>query len=82
VDTQTEARILDALRDALAGRTAIVASHRATALRAAQWILVLDDGRIVEQGTHEALLAARGRYWDLVQRQTIEDEITVTPVPA
>jgi ATP-binding cassette subfamily B multidrug efflux pump len=81
VDTQTEARILEALREALAGRTAIVASHRATALRAAQWILVLDAGRIVEQGTHDALLAQRGRYWDLVQRQTIEDELEVTPVP-
>ncbi len=75
VDTQTEARILGALRDALAGRTAIIASHRASALRTAAWILVLDDGRIVEQGRHNDLLAQRGRYWDLVQRQELEDDL-------
>src|SRR5690606_11209651 len=56
VDTQTEARILGALRDALADRTAIIASHRASALRDTAWILVLDEGRIVEQGRHDDLL--------------------------
>ena len=56
VDTQTEARILGALRDALADRTAIIASHRASALRDTSWILVLDDGHLVEQGRHEELL--------------------------
>jgi ATP-binding cassette subfamily B protein len=75
VDTQTEARILAALRDALADRTAIIASHRASALRTAAWILVLDDGRIVEQGHHDTLVAQRGRDWELVQRQELEDDL-------
>lgn len=75
VDTQTEAAILQGLRTALAGRTAIIASHRITAIRDAHWIIVLDDGRLVEQGRHDALLAARGRYWELLRRQQLEDEI-------
>jgi len=82
VDTQTEARILGALRDALADRTAIIASHRASALRDTSWILVLDDGHLVEQGRHEELLAARGRYWELVQRQAVEDDLEDAAVPA
>ena len=81
VDTQTEARILGALRDALADRTAIIASHRASALRDTSWILVLDDGHLVEQGRHEELLAARGRYWELVQRQALEDDLEDAVVP-
>lgn len=75
VDTQTEAAILRGLRGALAGRTAIIASHRITAIRDAHWIIVLDDGRLVEQGRHEELLAAKGRYWELLRRQQLEDEI-------
>ncbi len=75
VDTHTEAAILQGLRGALAGRTAIIASHRITAIRDAHWIIVLDDGRLVEQGRHEELLAARGRYWRLLRRQQIEEEI-------
>jgi ATP-binding cassette subfamily B multidrug efflux pump len=77
VDTHTEAAILRELRTALAGRTAIIASHRISAIRAAQWILVLEDGRVVEQGRHEQLLAAKGRYWTLLRRQQLEDEIEV-----
>ena len=50
VDTHTEAEILRALREALAGRTALIASHRISAIRDASWIIVLDEGRIVEQG--------------------------------
>jgi ATP-binding cassette subfamily B protein len=75
VDAQTEARILHGLRDALAGRTSIVVSHRLAAVRDADWILVLDGGRIVEQGTHPELLAAGGRYWELLRRQQIEEEL-------
>ena len=69
VDTHTEAAILGGLRDALAGRTAIIASHRITAIRDATHIIVLDSGRVVEQGTHETLIALRGRYWALLSRQ-------------
>jgi ATP-binding cassette, subfamily B, multidrug efflux pump len=75
VDAQTEARILRGLRDALAGRTSIIVSHRLAAVRDADWILVLDGGRIVEQGTHTELLAAGGRYWELLRRQQMEEEL-------
>jgi ATP-binding cassette subfamily B protein len=81
VDTQTEAAILRGLREALAGRTAIIASHRITAVRDAHWILVLDEGRVVEQGRHDELLAARGRYWALLDRQRLEEEIAAAEIP-
>lgn len=76
VDTHTEAEILHGLRVALARRTAVIASHRASALRDAAMILVLDDGRIVERGTHADLLAAEGRYWALLRRQQLVEEVT------
>jgi ATP-binding cassette, subfamily B, multidrug efflux pump len=75
VDTHTEAEILRALREALAGRTALIASHRVSAIRDATWIIVLDEGRIVEQGRHEDLIAAGGRYWSLLNRQQLEASI-------
>jgi ATP-binding cassette subfamily B protein len=76
VDTHTEAEILRGLRTALAERTAVIASHRASALRDAAMILVLDDGRIVERGSHSSLLAAEGRYWALLRRQQLVEEVT------
>jgi ATP-binding cassette subfamily B protein len=75
VDTHTEAEILRSLREALAGRTALIASHRVSAIRDATWIIVLDQGRIVEQGRHAELLAAGGRYWALLSRQQLEESI-------
>jgi len=75
VDTHTEAEILHALRTTLAGRTALIASHRISAIRDATWIVVLEAGEIVEQGRHEELLAAGGRYWALLNRQQLEDAI-------
>lgn len=75
VDTHTEAEILRALRQALAGRTAMIASHRVTAIRDASWIVVLEEGRIVEQGRHDQLLMAGGRYWALLSRQQLEESI-------
>jgi ATP-binding cassette subfamily B multidrug efflux pump len=75
VDTHTEADILRALRETLAGRTALIASHRVSAIRDASWIIVLDEGRMVEQGTHSDLLAAGGRYWSLLNRQQLEEAI-------
>jgi ATP-binding cassette subfamily B protein len=75
VDTHTEAKILRSLREALAGRTALIASHRVSAIHDATSIIVLDEGRIVEQGKHLDLLAAGGRYWALLNRQQLEEAI-------
>ncbi|HEY7028114.1 MAG TPA: multidrug ABC transporter permease/ATP-binding protein, partial [Gemmatimonadales bacterium] len=75
VDGQTEAKILHGLRDALRGRTSIIVSHRLTAVRDADWILVLDEGVIVEQGTHAELMRRGGRYRDLLHRQQLEEEV-------
>jgi ATP-binding cassette subfamily B protein len=75
VDTHTEAAILHGLRGALRGRTAIITSHRVSAVREADHIVVLHEGEIVEQGTHEMLLELGGRYADLWQRQQLLEAI-------
>lgn len=75
VDAHTEADILHGLRAALAGRTAVIASHRISAIRDASWIIVLEEGRIVEQGVHADLIAAGGRYWSLLNRQLLEEAL-------
>jgi ATP-binding cassette subfamily B protein len=75
VDTHTEERILNALRSIRQGRTALIVSHRVSSVKDADQIVVLDDGRVVERGTHDALLENRGYYADLYRRQTIEAEL-------
>jgi ATP-binding cassette, subfamily B, multidrug efflux pump len=75
VDTHTEARILAGLRGALRGRTSVIASHRASAIRDAGWTVVLDGGRVVEQGRHDELMERGGRYWALLRRQQLEESI-------
>lgn len=75
VDTHTETEILRGLRDVLRDRTALIISHRVTAVMNADPILVLDDGRIVEQGTHAELIARGGLYAALLQRQLLAEEL-------
>jgi ATP-binding cassette subfamily B protein len=75
VDTHTEAEILRALRETLSGRTALIASHRISAIRDASWIIVLEKGALVEQGVHAELMALRGRYWSLLRRQQLLDAV-------
>jgi ABC-type multidrug transport system fused ATPase/permease subunit len=69
LDAESEAAVQDALAVALEGRTALVIAHRLSTIRAADEILVVDAGRIVERGTHAELLAAGGRYADLYRTQ-------------
>jgi ATP-binding cassette, subfamily B, bacterial len=69
LDSTSEAQVQAALADALAGRTAIVIAHRLSTVREADAILVVEGGRIVERGTHRALLAAGGRYAELYRTQ-------------
>ena len=69
LDSESEVAVQEALADALHGRTAIVIAHRLSTIRAADQILVVENGEIVESGTHETLLAAEGRYADLYTTQ-------------
>ncbi|MFC4048859.1 ABC transporter ATP-binding protein [Actinomadura syzygii] len=72
LDSTSEAAVQEALTEALDGRTAVVIAHRLSTVRAADQILVVEDGRIVERGTHDALLAAEGRYAELYRTQFSE----------
>jgi ABC-type multidrug transport system fused ATPase/permease subunit len=74
LDSESEVAVQDALAAALDGRTAVVIAHRLSTIRSADAILVVDDGRIVERGTHDELLAAGGRYADLYRTQFAEDD--------
>jgi len=75
VDTDTEERILRRLKDLMRERTTILISHRCSTVRHADQIVVVSGGRIVERGTHDELLALRGYYHDLYQKQLLEEEL-------
>jgi ATP-binding cassette, subfamily B, bacterial len=74
LDSTSEAAVQEALADALDGRTAIVIAHRLSTVRRADQILVIEDGRVAERGTHAELLAADGRYAELYRTQFREEE--------
>ena len=69
LDSESEALIQEGLRYLMQGRTTFVIAHRLSTIRRADQILVVENGRIVEHGTHEPLYAEKGRYWDLYTRQ-------------
>jgi ATP-binding cassette subfamily B protein len=75
VDTQTEEEILRRLRGVMGERTSILVSHRVSTVRGATQILVLNDGRVVERGTHDELLRLGGQYAALARHQELEDEL-------
>jgi ATP-binding cassette, subfamily B, multidrug efflux pump len=75
VDTHTEHGILEGLGRVLAGRTSVIVSHRVTAVMDADEILVLEEGRLVERGTHAALIRAGGVYSALQRRQLLEEQV-------
>ncbi|HEY6285717.1 MAG TPA: ABC transporter ATP-binding protein [Ktedonobacteraceae bacterium] len=75
VDTHTEAEILGHLRNVMQGRTTIVISHRCSTVKNLDHIIVLDEGRIVEEGNHEKLLQEHGLYAEMYRRQLIGEEL-------
>ncbi len=78
LDSTSEAAVQAALAEALQGRTAVVIAHRLSTVRAADLILVVEQGRIVERGTHTELLARSGRYEELYRTQ-FEDQVSASP---
>jgi len=88
LDSESEAAVQAALSSALVGRTSIVIAHRLSTIRDADLILVVDDGRIVQRGRHEELLAAGGLYAELYRTQFAgspvadEDEDRVEEAPS
>ena len=78
VDTYTEETILHNLRDVRENRTTLIVSHRVSTIRDADLICVLSQGRIVERGTHDQLVALDGEYADLYERQLLEEELDAT----
>jgi ATP-binding cassette, subfamily B, multidrug efflux pump len=73
VDAKTEAKIIDNIRNEREGKTTIITTHRLSAVQHADWIIVLEDGKVVEEGVHETLLENGGWYKEQFDRQQVED---------
>lgn len=74
VDAKTEARIIDNIRKERSGKTTLITTHRLSAVEHADWILVLDEGRVVEEGTHQQLIQMGGWYWEQFERQQVDEQ--------
>ena len=75
VDVETEEKILRELKSFMEGRTTLLISHRISTVRAADFIVYLRDGEIIEQGSHDELLARHGAYYELYRRQRLVEEV-------
>jgi len=78
VDSYTEEKILARLRKVMKGKTCFMAAHRTSTLKSADLILVLHEGRIMEQGTHDELLARGGLYAEMHMTQLLEEELAAS----
>jgi ATP-binding cassette, subfamily B, multidrug efflux pump len=81
VDLHTEKYILGRLRKVMKGKTCVIASHRISTLKDADMILVLREGRIIEQGSHDELLARQGAYAEMHLAQLLEEDLAISPHP-
>ena len=73
VDTETEDKILRSLSQIMEGKTSVIISHRISSILGADHILVLDKGKIIEQGSHQDLIDKKGYYHELYQKQLVEE---------
>jgi ATP-binding cassette, subfamily B, multidrug efflux pump len=77
IDTATQAEILQALQSVLAGRTILIIAHRISTVKAADQIIVLEDGHVIEQGRHQELVARGGVYAQMYRRELLSQELEV-----